>query len=86
MARFSLEFASSIRKDLRKIDKNEVKRILAAIEKLADEPRPTGSKKLTNEELYRIRIGTYRVVYEVHDGRLIVLVVKIGHRKDVYRK
>ena len=86
MARYKLEFATSIRKDLKKIAKKEVQRILTSIEKLAEEPRPSGSKKLTNEELYRIRIGNYRVIYEVHDDRLIVLIVKAGHRKDIYRK
>ena len=86
MARYKLEFATSIRKDLKKIDKKEVRKILTSIEKLAEEPRPTGSKKLTNEELFRVRIGNYRVIYEIHDNRLVVLVVKIGHRKDIYRK
>jgi len=86
MARYKLEFATSIRKDLKKVDKKEVRRILTSIEKLAEEPRPSGSKKLTNEELYRIRIGNYRVIYEVHDGRLVVLIVKVGNRKDIYRK
>lgn len=85
MALFELEFANSVRKDLRKIDRNEVSRILEEIEKLADDPRPNGCKKLANAELYRIRIGNYRVIYEIHDARLVVHVVKVGHRKDVYK-
>ncbi len=85
MARYSLEFASSIRKDLKRIHKKEVLRILDKIEKLTDEPRPEGSKKLTSEELYRIRIGSYRVIYEVFDDKLVVHVVKVGHRKHVYK-
>ncbi|MDQ8188458.1 type II toxin-antitoxin system RelE/ParE family toxin [Pelagicoccus sp. SDUM812002] len=80
MALYNLEFASSVRKDLKKIHKKEVKRILAKIEDLADEPRPDGAKKLTNEELYRIRIGNYRVIYEIFDDHLVVHVVKVGHR------
>ena len=86
MEPFKLEFASSVRKDLKKIHKKEVLRILAAIEDLTKDPRPNGSKKLTNEELFRIRIGNYRVLYEIHDYQLIVHVVKIGHRKDIYRR
>ncbi|WP_269527169.1 type II toxin-antitoxin system RelE family toxin [Coraliomargarita parva] len=86
MAPYKLEFAPSVRKDLKKIHKKEVLRILAAVEDLAKDPRPIGSKKLTNEELYRIRVGNYRVLYEIHDKRLIVHVVKVGHRRDIYRK
>lgn len=85
MARFELEFAASIRKDLKKIHKKEVTKILSEIQKLAEDPRPIASKKLINEELYRIRIGNYRVIYEIIDERLIVHVVKVGHRKDVYK-
>jgi len=86
MEPYKLEFAPSVRKDLKKIHKKEVLRILAAVEDLAKGPRPNSSKKLTNEELSRIRIGNYRVLYEIHDNRLIVHVVKIGHRKDIYKK
>ncbi len=86
MARYSIEFVKSVRKDLRKLAKPEVKKILAAIEDLAKEPRPPGSKKLTIENLYRIRVGNYRVLYEIHDDRLVVIIVKTGHRKKIYRK
>jgi len=85
MAQFRLEFASSVRKDLKKLDRKEIPRILEAIQKLAGDPRPPSSKKLTHEDLYRVRIGNYRVVYEIHDGRLVILVVKVGHRKDIYK-
>jgi mRNA interferase RelE/StbE len=86
MAPYRLEFARSIRRDLKKIEKKEVRGILSAIESLAGNPRPARAKKLTNQELFRIRIGNYRVIYEIHDDRLVVLVLKVGHRKDVYRK
>lgn len=86
MEPYKLEFAPSVRKDLKKIHKKEVLKILAAFEDLAKEPRPSGSRKLTNEELYRIRVGNYRVLYEIHDNRLIIHIVKVGHRKDVYKK
>ncbi|MBC9867757.1 MAG: type II toxin-antitoxin system RelE/ParE family toxin [Opitutae bacterium] len=86
MGRYSIELVGSIRKDLRRIAKKEVRKILKTIQGLADNPRPISSKKLTNEELYRIRIGNYRILYEIYDDRLVVLVVKAGHRKDVYKQ
>ena len=86
MGRYSIELVRSIRKDLRRIARKEVPKILKAIQSLADDPRPASSKKLTNEELYRIRIGNYRLLYEINDERLIVLVVKVGHRRDVYKQ
>ena len=61
-------------------------RIREAIDSLANEPRPRGCKKLKGStDTWRIRVGNYRVIYEVHDNQLLVLVVEIGHRKDVYR-
>ena len=87
MASYRIEFARSAEKDLRKIAKKEIPRILRAVEALADEPRPSGAKKLTgSERTYRIRTGGYRVVYEVEDGILVVLVVRIASRGDAYRK
>ncbi len=86
MARYSIEFAKSVRKDLRKLSKRDVKKILATIDSLAEKPRPPGSKKLTIENLYRVRVGNYRILYEIHDDRLIVLIVKTGHRKEIYKK
>ncbi len=71
---------------VRRIAKKEVPKILKTIQGLADNPRPISSKMLTNEELYRIRIGNYRILYEIYDDRLVVLVVKAGHRKDVYKQ
>lgn len=85
MARFDLEFAPSVKKDLKKVHKSDVPRILDAIDQLQNNPKPPGSKKLVNEELYRIRLGVYRIVYEIHEGKLVVLIVKVGHRKHVYK-
>ena len=85
MERYSLEFAKSVRKDLRKIGKRDASRILKAIDKLEANPRSPTCKKLTDRELYRIRVGNYRVVYEIFDLRLVIMIVKIGDRKDVYR-
>jgi mRNA interferase RelE/StbE len=59
-------------------------RIERRIDALADDPRPPGCKKLTAVDAWRIRVGDYRVIYQIHDDRLIVLVVRIGHRRDVY--
>ena len=61
------------------------RRIDEAIVKLSNHPRPVGSKKLVGAPLYRIRIGTYRVVYEIDDNRKTVTIVTVGHRGDVYR-
>lgn len=85
MERYSLEFAKSVRKDLKKIGKRDASRILKVIDKLEANPRPPSGKKLTDRELYRIRVGNYRVVYEIFDLRLVIMIVKIGERKDVYR-
>jgi len=85
MERYSLEFAKSVRKDLKKIGKRDASRILKAIKKLEANPRPSTCKKITDRELYRIRVGNYRVVYQIFDLRLVIMIVKIGDRKDVYR-
>jgi mRNA interferase RelE/StbE len=85
MARFELRFKPSVAKDLRGLPKPQVRRILARIDALRDEPRPAGCEKLTAQELYRVRQGVYRIVYAIDDSRVIVEVVKVGHRGDVYR-
>ena len=82
---YKVEFAKSVRKDFKKIPQLEVGKILNAIFELAKDPRPPSSKKLKGEKLYRIRIGNYRVIYEIQDERLLVSVIKLGHRKDVYK-
>lgn len=85
MARFEVALKCSVAKDLRSIPKHDVARILECIRGLADAPRPADSKKLSGQERYRIRVGVYRVLYEIADGRLIAVVVKVGHRRDVHR-
>jgi len=84
MAHYSLVVKESVAKDFRGIPKQDVLRILRAIESLAAEPRPVGCEKLSGQEKYRVRQGVYRIIYEVHDRQLIVCVVKVGHRKEVY--
>ena len=85
MAVFEILFKESVWKDLRKVPKSHLKRILSRIEKLKDDPRPIGCEKLTGQELYRIRQGKYRIVYSIQDNELTVWIIKIGHRSSVYR-
>ena len=85
MASYELVFRKSVAKDLRALPKNEVKRIMQRIGALAADPRPIGCEKLSGQERYRVRQGVYRIIYEIEDHRLMVLVVKVGHRREVYR-
>jgi mRNA interferase RelE/StbE len=72
-------------KQIMKLDKKIIPVIKAAIAGLADNPRPYGYKKLKGEDAYRIRVGDYRVIYEIDDGKITVTVVSVGHRKDIYK-
>ena len=85
MASYSLAFKKSVAKDLRSIPNQDVKRILKRTESLRENPRVKGSVKLSGQEQYRIRQGVYRIVYEIKDKELIVLVVQVGHRSKVYK-
>lgn len=85
MASYELKFKKSVARDLRSFPKQDVKRIMQRIRSLADDPRPAGCEKLSGQERYRVRQGAYRIVYEIEDARLTVLVVKVGHRREVYR-
>jgi len=85
MAKYSIIFKASVSKDLRAIPNRDVKRILAKIDALAENPRGSGAVKLSGQEQYRVRVGIYRIIYEIIDRMLIVRVVKIGHRSAVYR-
>lgn len=85
MASYELAFRKSVAKDLRAFPKQDVKRILQRIRALADDPRPPGCEKLSSLERYRVRQGVYRIVYEINDAGHSVLVVRVGHRRDIYR-
>ena len=85
MARYEIVLRRGILKDLEPIPGKDIKRILSAIESLAENPRPPQSCKLSSQENYRLRCGVYRILYSIEDERLIVYIVKVGHRKDVYR-
>jgi len=84
--RYQLEITPSTLKHLSSLPRKTQERIAAAIDALRFEPRPHGVKKLSGvDDLYRIRVGNYRVVYTIRDERLIVIVLRIAHRKDAYR-
>lgn len=84
--RYSIRFAESAARSLKKLPASPRVRIAARIEALADNPYPPGTRKMAGEEhAYRICIGDYRVVYDVLEDAIVVLVLRIGHRKDVYR-
>ena len=85
MAEYEILFKESVWKDLRKIPKSDLKKILSRIETLGDDPRPVGSEKITGEELYRVRQGNYRIIYSIQDNEPTVCVIRVGHRKDIYR-
>ena len=86
MASFDLQWRASTKKDLRGLRPHDVSRIVAAVEKLADEPLPHGSQKLSgSERTYRIRVGDYRVMYELRRDAKVVEIQRVRHRKDVYR-
>ena len=85
MARYEIRVLPSVRKDLRRVEKSDVRRILNRIESLADNPKPDDCRKLTGRDLYRVRSGVYRILYEIHDDAVVVVVVKVGHRREVYR-
>lgn len=85
MAYYKIEFKPKAEKELRKLPAAVIGKISAEIDQLAENPYPPGCKKLIgSEHAYRIRVGDYRVVYTVLNNRLIVQIIKIGHRKDVY--
>jgi mRNA interferase RelE/StbE len=85
MAAYKLFFKKSVQKDFDSIPKKDLKRILSRIESLSEDPRPHGCEKLTGQERYRLRQGRYRIVYSIQDDELTVWVVKVAHRKHIYR-
>ncbi len=85
MAKYRVFIRKSVYKDLDRIPKKDVSRIVKVIGALSEDPRPPQSKTLSGEEKYRLRCGVYRIVYEIQDEKLIVCVVRARHRRDVYR-
>jgi mRNA interferase RelE/StbE len=85
MEKYRIELKKSVQKDFESIPKKDLQRIIWAIESLANNPRPPQSKKLSGLEQYRLRQGNYRILYSIKDDLLIVFVVAVGHRKEIYR-
>jgi mRNA interferase RelE/StbE len=86
MAEYKIFFRRSVLKDLAKIPKNDLKRIIKRIKKLAHDPRPQGCEQISRQDRFRIRQGNYRIIYSIQDDELTIWVVKIGHRREIYRK
>ncbi len=83
---YQIEFSRQAARQFRNLPSQIQQRLKSRIDSLAAMPRPHGSEKLSGaDQLYRIRVGDYRIVYAVEDNRLFVLVVKVGHRREVYR-
>ena len=85
MAKYKITFKKSVSKDFRTIPNQDVKKILDKIEDLSENPRAEGCIKLSGQEHYRVRQGLYRIVYEIRDEVLVVNVIKVAHRSNVYK-
>ncbi len=85
MAKYKLKFANSVKKDLRKIPNNDVSEILNLINSLLNDPYPNNVKKLSHNNKFRIRYRNYRILYKIINNELMISVLKISHRKDVYK-
>jgi mRNA interferase RelE/StbE len=85
MGKYKVVFRKSVTRDLRPITDRDLQKILTTLECLSEDPRPSGIEKLSGQDRYRIRQGNYRIIYEINNNEIVVVVVKTGHRKDVYR-
>jgi len=86
MALYKIEWKRSAIKELRSLPRKAIEKILATVEDLTENPRPISSIKLSGTEYtHRIRLGDYRVIYNIQDQVLVIEVIRVGHRKDVYR-
>ncbi len=85
MAKYEISVKKSALKELNGIAKKELQKILKKIRALSSNPRPQGSQKLSHREQYRFRQGDYRIVYSIRDDDLAVHIIKVGHRKEIYR-
>lgn len=85
MAKYKVEIKKSAYKEIRDLPKKDIHAVLNAIYKLSLDPRCHGSKKLSQDEKYRFRVGEYGIPYTIEDGILVIYVIKVARRKDVYR-
>ena len=81
---YAVTLSSAAEKQLARLERFVAHRLTVVMARLAGQPRPHGCKKLAGLDAWRIRVGDYRVVYQIHDARLLVLVVRVGHRREVY--
>ncbi len=86
MANYNIEIKKSAAKEIEKLPPKYLPKIIGAIESLQHDPRPLGCKKLAAGERYRLRVGVYRILYEILDDKLLIYIVRVRHRKEVYRK
>ena len=86
MGRYKVVFRKSVAQDLHRIPNRDLRRILTTIDSLSEEPRPPGIEKLSGQEKYRVRQGNYRIIYEIKDDEVVVVLVKVGHRRNAYRR
>jgi len=82
---YTIEIKASATKQIRKLPQDLQEQIASTINDLATDPRPNGVKKLKNFDSYRVRVGDYRIIYQIQDNVLLIIVVRVGHRKDVYK-
>jgi mRNA interferase RelE/StbE len=86
MASYEIEITATAEKQLRRLTRSDQQRVAKAVIALAGDPRPRGARKLTGwDDVYRIRVGRFRVLYSVTRKRLVILILKIGHRREAYR-
>lgn len=86
MANYKIELTKTAQKNLKKLDSQILKKLLVRIENLKNNPFPQGVKKLVTADGYRLRVGDYRIVYDVIEDLVLVKILKVGHRKDIYRE
>lgn len=86
MENYKIKIKPSAVKELNKISKKDLEKVSKKISALSSDPRPPGCEKLSGDEKYRIRQGNYRIVYSIEDDILIIVIVKVGHRRDIYKK
>jgi mRNA interferase RelE/StbE len=85
MANYRIKIKKSAQKEIKNLPQQDLKRVITKIQQLAQNPRMLDSKKLTSQEQYRVRVGQYRILYEIHDEVLLVVVVRVANRKEAYR-
>ncbi len=83
---YKIFIEKNAQKALTKITEKEQNRIIEAIRNLSQNPKPMGVKKLSGREAWRIRVGSYRIIYEIQDDKLLIVVISIGHRREIYRQ